>query len=168
VSVPTQVELFWHLVQRLGENECWPWLGFRKPSGHGLTGYMGTSIHASRKAWILTNGQIAKDLCVNHKCDNAWCCNPAHMYLGTRADNMVDLWAKTPPDERKPGRKYALDANELARMWEMRREGATLKACAAEFHVHIATVCRYITAVRQQKLAKNRADRLTRAQQPLV
>src|ERR1035437_3079366 len=116
---------FWAKVDKRGPDECWPWLAFKKPSGHGLTWHMRRSIHASRKAWILTHGEITSNLCVNHKCDNPSCCNPAHLYLGTRADNMVDLWAKTPPNERKPGRRYALTVEQLERMWVMRSDGAT-------------------------------------------
>lgn len=81
---------FWDKVKRGAPNECWPWLGQVKPSGHGLTSLNGHCIHASRKAWILTHGPITNGLCVNHRCNNAICCNPAHMYLGTRAQNMAD------------------------------------------------------------------------------
>jgi hypothetical protein len=81
---------FWEKVRRGTDAECWPWLGYTKSSGHGLTQLQGKSMHASRKAWILANGIILNDLCVNHKCGNALCCNPTHMYLRTRAENMGD------------------------------------------------------------------------------
>ena len=74
---------------------------------------------------------------------------------------MIDYWAKTPPEERaERGRHTSLDEKQLERLWQMRRSGATLRACATEFGVHIATICRYITRVRKQKLDKIRADRL--------
>ena len=79
---------FWSKVKKGEPNECWPWLGFKKSSGHGLTSYKSCPTHASRKAWILTYGSVPWDQCVNHRCDNAACCNPAHLYLGSRADNM--------------------------------------------------------------------------------
>lgn len=152
---------FWDRVSRGGADECWPWIGFKKSSGHGLTSYKSLSIHASRKAYILTHGPISSALCVNHRCDNPSCCNPAHLYLGTRADNMIDLWGKTPAGERSArGRPTTLDETQLERLWQLRRKGALLKDCAAEFGVHIGTICRYITLVRKRKLEKTRAARL--------
>lgn len=74
---------------------------------------------------------------------------------------MIDYWDKTPPEERGArGRHTTLDEKQLERLWQMRRKGALLKDCAKEFDVHIATICRYITRVRKQKLEKMRSDRL--------
>ena len=152
---------FWRKVLRGAPNECWPWIGFTKSSGHGLTSYKSEPIHASRKAYILTHGTFDLRQCVLHRCDNAACCNPAHLYLGTRADNMIDRWGKMPPEERSArGRPTTLDEQQLERLWQMRDKGALLKDCAKEFGVHIATICRYITAVRKKKLEMLRADRL--------
>lgn len=158
-AVPSiYVDRFWQKVdQSAGPDACWPWTGYCKPSGHGLTQMDGSPIHASRKAWILTHGRIGRGLCVNHKCDNAVCCNPAHMYLGTRSDNMIDRWGRTTPENRQPlGRPHVLTDEQLDRLWEMRRTGSTLKQCAAVFDVHIATICRYITTVRKEKLSRLR------------
>lgn len=155
---------FWAKIDRGGPDDCWPWIGFKKPSGHGLTTYKGYPIHTSRLAWILTHGPIERDLCVNHRCDQAACCNPAHLYLGTRRDNMIDLWAKTPPGERaERGRPYALSPEQVEQLLADRRQGATLKDCAAKFKVHIATVCRIVTAQRKEKLQRIYADRVSRS-----
>jgi HNH endonuclease len=152
---------FWAKVKPGRDDDCWPWQGFKKASGHGLTSYKSAPIHASRKAYILTYGPIPSNLCVNHRCDNAACCNPAHLYLGTRADNMIDFWGKIPADERKrQGRPTVLDAEQLENLWQMRRNGAKLAECASHFGVHVATICRYITIVRQRKLDNLRAVRL--------
>jgi hypothetical protein len=152
---------FWQKVSRGAPSDCWPWTGYQKASGHGLTSYKSAPIHASRKAYILTHGPIASDLCVNHRCDNSACCNPSHLYLGTRADNMIDRFGNIRPEFRKAtGRSRVLTDEQVNELWQMRRAGALLRECANKFDVHIATICRYITAVRRQKLDKIRADRL--------
>lgn len=154
---------FWLKVERGAEDECWPWMGYKHPSGHGLTTHQSLSILASRKAWVLTHGPIhLRNACVNHRCDNAACCNPKHLYLGTRSDNMVDRWANTAPDERAGfGRPHVLSYSEMEDLWQMRRHGATLAQCAEKFGVHRATVARYITAERKKRVARLRADRLS-------
>lgn len=156
--------IFWLKVSRGAPDACWPWQGFRKASGHGLTSYKSAPIHASRKAYILTHGPIDSRLSVNHRCDNAACCNPAHLYLGTRADNMIDRFGNVKPEYRMAtGRARVLTDEQVEALLKMRAEGARLKDCAAKFDVHIATICRYITPLLKLKLEKMRADRLGRS-----
>ena len=156
---------FWAKVLEGGPEECWPWQGYTKPSGHGLTSYQSYTIHAHRKAWILTHGPIRGGLSVNHHCDNPLCCNPAHLYLGTRADNMIDRWA---PDTKRGQRPYttALPPERIEELYALRLDGMTLKDCAEHFGVHMATVCRYINIQRRIKLQKLRADRKPRLSHP--
>lgn len=144
---------FWAKVQIGTPDECWPWLGYKRPSGHGLTSYQSMPIHAHRKAWILTYGPIRDGKCVNHKCDNPACCNPSpkHMYLGDRIDNMIDRWEKIHPGERMPrGRPHVITNGGLEKLWAMQRGGATRKECAAVFDVHVATIGRYLETCRKQ------------------
>lgn len=164
---------FWTKVQKGAFDECWPWLGYKGPTGRGMTSHQSLPMYASRKAWILTHGPIQGELCVNHKSKKvcalqALCCNPDHMYLGTRADNMVDRWTNTALDDRGQGRPTVLDESQLAELWKMRREGVKLKVCADHFGVHVATICRYITAIRKQTSAKLRAVRMSLPRENLV
>jgi hypothetical protein len=156
---PRDSRKFWDKVKRGTPEECWPWQGYKIKTGHGLTQYKSVSMYASRKAYILTHGPLLSTVCVNHRCDNAACCNPAHLYIGTRADNMIDRFGKIPADERGAGRKRVLSDEQLEALWEKRRNGAPLKECAKFFGVHVATICRYITARRKISLEKLQAYR---------
>jgi hypothetical protein len=148
---------FWAKVARGDPTECWPWQGYIVPSGHGMTTHQSLMTLAHRKAWILTNGPIRGALCVNHRCDNAACCNPAHLYLGTRADNMVDRHAHVPPDLRGSyNRSTVLTGEQIGEMYQMRRNGATLQQCSDHFGVHRATVARYVTERRRERLQELR------------
>lgn len=81
-------ERFWAKVDTSGE--CWEWQAFRDPNDYGRF----EKRLASRVAYELTNGAIAQGLHVLHSCDNPPCCNPAHLFLGTHADNMHDMAVK--------------------------------------------------------------------------
>jgi hypothetical protein len=79
---------------------CWKWLGSIKsrknrPSQewHGQWRNVAGQIElTSRAAWRLLVGPIPTRALVLHKCDVAQCVNPDHLYLGTQADNVRDMW----------------------------------------------------------------------------
>lgn len=73
-------------------------MGNRLPSGYGTTGKSkigetGTTT-AHRMAYILTHGPVPVEHDVCHHCDNPPCCNPAHLFDGSRSENMQDCVAK--------------------------------------------------------------------------
>lgn len=91
-KAPPLQERFWSKVDRRGADECWPWTAAarRKDEGYGAFWLDRRHQPASKVAWILTNGPVPAGLVVCHQCDNPPCCNPAHMFLGTRLENDQD------------------------------------------------------------------------------
>ena len=68
--------------------------GTRNRDGYVVSWRGRKTLFAHRIAWEEANGPIPGGLCVLHRCDNPPCCNPAHLFLGTRSDNLRDMWAK--------------------------------------------------------------------------
>lgn len=87
-------KLFWSKVIKLGPNDCWNWKAGCFTTGYGAFWFEGKQAKSSRVAWIFTNGSIPNKLCVLHHCDNKKCCNPIHLFLGTKSDNIVDYLRK--------------------------------------------------------------------------
>lgn len=73
--------------------DCINWGGAKTKAGYGMVRLNGSWAYAHRLAYVDQLGlqlQDIKGLVVRHGCDNPSCFNPAHLSLGTQADNMRD------------------------------------------------------------------------------
>lgn len=81
---------------------CWEWNGCTKhTNGYGRlmvgsrTENNRRSISAHRASWeTFKKAAIPLGFDVCHSCDNRKCCNPDHLFLGTRKDNVQDMMRK--------------------------------------------------------------------------
>lgn len=148
---------FWSRVGRGDTDRCWPWSKALFHGGHGAVTFNGKQDRAHRVAWILTHGPIPDGLCVLHRCDNPPCCNPAHLFLGSKRDNNRDRDAKgrtakgqrsgraTKPERNPIGERNGrakLRASDIPAIRSLRREGHTLASIGARFGVGSSTVHR--------------------------
>lgn len=143
---------FWSKVAIGGPDDCWEWQRSRNDSGYGQfrVSVDQSPQKASRVAWALTHGDPGS-LCVLHRCDNPPCCNPAHLFLGTVADNNADKAAKG-RQARAGHEKYTdlvegvrrLTNEEIRQAREDHAAGASCRSIARRLGVAHTTVSRLI------------------------
>ncbi len=71
-------------------NRCWEWAGPVDRDGYGLLQVNDIGSRAHRVAYRVFRNELSGARCVCHSCDNPRCCNPAHLFLGSDADNARD------------------------------------------------------------------------------
>ena len=82
---------FWSKVDIKSDDECWNFKG-AKSNGYGYFKIDKRNHPAHRIAWDLFYClKVPPKGFICHHCDNPPCCNPAHLYLGTHATNMLDV-----------------------------------------------------------------------------
>lgn len=88
-------ERFWRRVQKGNEKYCWlfnrGWGASKTARYAHIKDDSGATRAAHKFSYELHNGPVPEGLVVRHKCDNPWCVNPAHLELGTHADNIRDM-----------------------------------------------------------------------------
>ena len=114
------VQRFWSKVDKSGgEDACWEWQGYTA-DGYGSIKIDGKMTRVHRLSWILHNGVIPDGLCICHHCDNRKCCNPTHLFMGTRADNNYDMERKGRGRNLK-GEKHGMAKLTLKQVKEIRK-----------------------------------------------
>jgi hypothetical protein len=122
-------EYFCRKVRIGPPGDCWDWMGSCGTPGYGNWGYGGVQA-AHRATYTLFNGQPSG--LVLHQCGNRRCCNPAHLYDGTRQQNRRDSERHgTAPVGSRHGQSKLTEDQVLA----IRSDSRMRKIVAAEYGV---------------------------------
>ena len=97
------MRFWWNVKVQKDPTLCWEWKRSLSDGKYGQVTIKQSTLKTHQVAWVLTYGNIPIGKCVLHKCDNMKCCNPNHLFLGTRQTNMQDR-------DKKKSRRLA---NEL-------------------------------------------------------
>lgn len=132
---------FWGNIRVGTSDECWPWLR-ATTDGYGVLNINGKQWRAHRYAYVLTYGSIADGMFVCHKCDNPICCNPAHLWLGTLADNHRDMTEKRRNIGRRQGasKRYTrLSDQDVVDIRQRAEAGEPYGSIARHYRIDLST-----------------------------
>lgn len=142
-------ERFWEKVKKNAVSGCWEWTGTHVGFGHGYFSVGSKKVLAHRFSYELHNGPIPDGMFCCHTCDNPTCVNPAHLYLGTHAQNMADMVSK---NRHKHGSAHHSAKLTEPQVIEIRRkyaqESATQKELANEYGVAPSAIAKIVTRKR--------------------
>lgn len=145
-------ERFWRNVDKSGgPNACWVWTGSTNSSGYGHFLLKRKHWGSHRLVLSLRTGFRPKELFCCHKCDNPPCCNPAHLFWGTSAENNTD--------SRQKGRAWTSTPEQIKRAHEVlvkRYEDGILPASARFTEAEVLDMrTRWANGETQDSIAKS-------------
>lgn len=118
---------------------CWLWFG-STTRGYGQTPWKRGPRRAHRASWEIHHGAISGDLLVCHRCDVPLCVNPAHLFLGTGAENSADMSKKGRGSRRRGIPVRRLSPNERQRLMAALAEQLPVTVIARELGTTPGTV----------------------------
>lgn len=130
-------EVFWSRIKKMGENECWDWVGRISTSGYGTMGFKGKEMIATHIALLVIDGvDVPSGMEVCHCCDNPKCVNPNHLFIGTHMDNMRDMSNKW----RASRWKAKLTDDQVREIRILKKRGCSNSSLGLQFGLDETTI----------------------------
>ncbi len=125
---------FWSKVFK--STNCWLWMASKDSKGYGHLVHCKKTLMAHHLSWKIHHGPIPEGMNVLHKCDNPFCVNPDHLFLGTQLDNMIDMARKERQPCRKLSKSEVLEIRDLYKSGEFSQKFLSKKyeVCTATIH----------------------------------
>ncbi len=134
-------------IPQIDPEQCWEYQGRRESTGYGKR--FGMLAHRiAYLYWHPTTGEIDQDYEVRHTCDNRPCCNPHHLLLGTRQDNVNDMCDRGRVSVGEDRHNARLTVRDVV---AIRADNRATPEIAADYGVHRRT----ISDVKQRKTWKH-------------
>ncbi len=135
-------ERFWGKVDcsDTAAEACWSRRGVPGTDGYGQVVLDRKPMKAHRLAWELEHGPIPERMFVCHRCDNRFCVRPAHLFLGTCADNQADMAAKGRSLRGERHNMTILSDDDVLDIRAVRAFGGSQKAIAKAYGVARSTI----------------------------
>lgn len=140
-------EYFWSKVAVGAPSHCWPWKLSHNRDGYGQIKVGGAYWTASRLAHVLATGDDLKGQLVCHHCDNPSCCNPSHLYAGSKSDNERDKVARGRHNPTKGEKNHfaKLTAEKVEHIRHLFAQGKSNTAIGQLLGVHHSTISKIRT-----------------------
>lgn len=136
MGVRNRLEDAWSFVDRTdGDDACWWWRGSIDSHGYGRFSVAGMSRLAHRVIYELHTSESAHGMLVCHTCDERRCCNPAHLYLGTPADNSRDMVERGRASVGERAGQAKLTEAQVREIRQMAETGHSRREIAAWFGI---------------------------------
>lgn len=147
-SIPITTERIEEKVEKIPEAGCWVWMGTTTVRGYGQIISNARKHYAHRASYEAFIGPIPEGMNVCHTCDNVYCVNPAHLFLGTQKQNLEDMARKkrSTIGERNPMSK--LTAIEVDAIRNEKNAGTSVKELAQKFKTSASNISAIIRKAR--------------------
>lgn len=146
---------FWLKIEVKGPEECWNWKASTAGKGYGQIKPPGGSrlnLYAHRVSFEIHHGPVPQGREVCHRCDNPLCCNPAHLFAGTRKENAEDMGNKMRSGWGSRNARAKLTDADVGAIRKLIAGGMAQVKIAALFNISQIQISRIKTGKRWSKV----------------